>query len=643
MTSDLTATSEPSEALPPAETVDVGASTRPYAAVSIAFFVLSLVLGALAALQLLVPQFLGGISVLSYGRIFPIATNAFIYGWLTIGLAGALLYVVGRTGGVGIPGTPAARGALGLMALGVLAGSVGIAVGLSEGRLYLEYPLWADAIMLGGFVALAATIGRMTKRSTSDPGPVRWYANAAAWWLVLAFFVGNVPGVSGVAGAFQTSFFRASLLGLWLATGAVAVVYHVIPRVAGRKAFVPTRLTVLGFWSLTFTWPFTAAANLTYSPAPDWLETIGAVFSFGLLLAPMIILSDLLIAMRGRWSVSSGSVIRRFVLLGGAMLALYPLASLALAIRSSSGLLQFTDWVGGVEALVLYGAISSWLAAFLYLTGPDLFRGAARTRLASLHYYGTVLGLLLWIGSSLLAGLTAGWTWVATANEAAVPAAGVGFSNTLAGVEGFYIARFIGFVVFAVAQLVFVANVLTGRESLELPAEAEPAVIDDELVLDGAGPHRLRLAVVAMFVVAGLFVWLVPWAETAGAEATILADSDRRYRSAGDVANGREIYLQEGCWYCHTQQVRPIVADVGLGPVSEVGDYVYETPVLFGVQRIGPDLMHVGSRPQTDDPAWVAGYLADPRSERSYSIMPAYDYLSDSELNDLAAYISASR
>jgi cytochrome c oxidase cbb3-type subunit 2 len=188
-----------------------------------------------------------------------------------------------------------------------------------------------------------------------------------------------------------------------------------------------------------------------------------------------------------------------------------------------------------------------------------------------------------------------------------------------------------------------VFNVATGSRRATAVDEVAAADVDPELVLEDGGPSRLRASVVAIFVLAATFVWLVPWAETAGAEATILADESRRYRSDDAESAGRQLYVQEGCWYCHTQQVRPIVTDVGLGPVSVVGDYVYESPVLFGVQRVGPDLMHAGSRPQTDDPAWLAGYLADPRSERSYSNMPSYDHLSRSELDDLAAYIAASR
>lgn len=636
------------EMAPSADSVAVPAmdDAVPFIKAALACLAVSMVLGALAGLQILVPDLFRGVGFLGYGRLYPVATNLFVYGWLTIGLAGALIYVLGKAGRIWVDDERMVKASLGLLVLGVVVGSLSVAFGFTEGRPLLDYPLWADVFIVGGLVALARILGSMARRSLVEAGPVRWYALAASWWFVLAFVVGNIPGISGVAGAVQTSFYRASLIGLWLASAGVAVVYHVIPKLAGRDAYTPTRLTVLGFWSLAFVWALTGPATLVYSPAPDWLETLGAVFSIGLLIPPAVIFADLLLALRRRWEIAGGGITLRFLVLGGALFALWPVANLAMSLRASSGLVQFTDWVRGVEILGFYGFASAWLVAFVYFAAPDVLRGAMVQGRARLHYFGTVLGLMIWAGSSLLAGVTAGFTWVASANEAAVPAAGVGFSNTLAGVEGYYVAAFIGLLVFAAAQLLFVASAFTASGFAERrePVEVDEPEPDAELVLEGGiGSSRLRWGVVGLFTVAAVFTWLVPWADVAGAEATILADSDRRYGAAGEVADGRAIYVQEGCMYCHTQQVRPIVADVGLGPASVTGDYVYESPVVFGVQRIGPDLMHVGSRPETDDPEWVASYLRDPRDQRSYSIMPSYDHLSSSDLSALAAYIVGSK
>ena len=623
-----------------------GTVARPFLLTSFAFLVPALVLGLVAALQLVAPDVITGAAFIVYGRLLPVATDLFLYGWLTIGLAGALLHVVSRSGKVEVARPREAMAALGLMALGVVLGTVGVAAGLNEGRQYLEYPLWADAALFLGMVLFARVLLATAKDAAVDAGPVRWYAVAAAWWLPLGFLAGNIPGLSGVGSVTQTAFFRAAIVGLWLATGGLAVVYHVVARRTGRDTFPATRLTLLGFWSIAVVWALTAPAVLTYTAVPDWLETVGVIFSMGLLIPAAVVFTDLVIAMRRRWESVRGDLAIRFIMFGGALLGLWTVANLTMALRASSGIVQYTGWLAGVEVLGIYGAFTAWLVAFAYHAAPQLTGGATSSRLGTTHYVVMLLGILGWAGGAFLGGLAAGWTWVASANEAAISPAGEGFRNTLRSVEGFAVASFVGQAIYLIALVVFVVAVV--RKAGAAPAPVAAVEIDDtldpELALeDMHGPRRLHSAAVGLFVVAAVLVWVIPWVETAGVEGTVLADTSRRYDDGSLEATGRDLYVAEGCWYCHTQQVRPIVTDVGLGAVSIDGDHVHETPALFGVQRIGPDLMHAGSREPTNDLAWLVSHLADPREARGYSTMPSYDHLSQGDLEALAAYIAASK
>lgn len=93
---------------------------------------------------------------------------------------------------------------------------------------------------------------------------------------------------------------------------------------------------------------------------------------------------------------------------------------------------------------------------------------------------------------------------------------------------------------------------------------------------------------------------------------------------------GRDIYLREGCIYCHTQQVRPqgFGADIqrGWGPRgSRPGDYVYDETHQLGTMRTGPDLHDIASRQPSRD--WHLAHLYQPRSVSPGSVMPAYPYL----------------
>ncbi|MGQ9427439.1 cytochrome-c oxidase, cbb3-type subunit II [Gilvimarinus sp. F26214L] len=88
---------------------------------------------------------------------------------------------------------------------------------------------------------------------------------------------------------------------------------------------------------------------------------------------------------------------------------------------------------------------------------------------------------------------------------------------------------------------------------------------------------------------------------------------------------GRDIYIREGCSVCHSQQVRPLIAEVErYGPYSRADEFVYDRPFLWGSKRTGPDLHRLGGK-YSDD--WHRLHLINPRKVVADSIMPAYPWL----------------
>lgn len=94
---------------------------------------------------------------------------------------------------------------------------------------------------------------------------------------------------------------------------------------------------------------------------------------------------------------------------------------------------------------------------------------------------------------------------------------------------------------------------------------------------------------------------------------------------------GRQVYIANGCVYCHSQQPRDIrqAPDFarGWGRASVAGDYYYDTPHLLGTMRTGPDLLNIGARQPSKD--WHLGHLYQPRAYTPGSIMPSYPFLFD--------------
>ena len=95
---------------------------------------------------------------------------------------------------------------------------------------------------------------------------------------------------------------------------------------------------------------------------------------------------------------------------------------------------------------------------------------------------------------------------------------------------------------------------------------------------------------------------------------------------------GRDIYVREGCYNCHSQMIRPFRAEaLRYGPYSVAGEFVYDHPFQWGSKRTGPDLARVGGR-YSDD--WHRAHLINPRDVVPESNMPAYPWLEKNLAND---------
>ncbi|HTT22579.1 MAG TPA: cbb3-type cytochrome c oxidase subunit II [Candidatus Sulfotelmatobacter sp.] len=108
---------------------------------------------------------------------------------------------------------------------------------------------------------------------------------------------------------------------------------------------------------------------------------------------------------------------------------------------------------------------------------------------------------------------------------------------------------------------------------------------------------------------------------------------------------GRAIYVREGCWYCHTQQTRTLLADTKRSgwkgvdsPVSTPDEFVYDSPHMFGTKRTGPDLSRIGGK---YDRQWHRTHFRNPRDLVPGSVMPPFPWIAnnDDEFNALVAYI----
>ncbi|BCJ88480.1 cbb3-type cytochrome c oxidase subunit II [Effusibacillus dendaii] len=140
---------------------------------------------------------------------------------------------------------------------------------------------------------------------------------------------------------------------------------------------------------------------------------------------------------------------------------------------------------------------------------------------------------------------------------------------------------------------------------------------------------------VSLFLIGVIGTCVLPFFDASVSTPTANAKM-RHYPVNSAEARGRDVYIREGCIWCHSQAVRPVQADSKLGPVSVPGDYYYDRPPLIMTQRTGPDLTWVGSR---YSPEWQYQHLNNPQKFYSGSIMPKFNYLSEQDKKDLVAYL----
>ncbi len=137
------------------------------------------------------------------------------------------------------------------------------------------------------------------------------------------------------------------------------------------------------------------------------------------------------------------------------------------------------------------------------------------------------------------------------------------------------------------------------------------------------------MGLLATLLIAWIGLTLIP-----GAQISEIAPSSELKPYTDQQLRGREVYIREGCIYCHSQQTRPVGygADQkrNWGRPSVPGDYVYDRPQLLGTMRTGPDLFNIGARQPSED--WHLIHLYNPRATSPGSIMPPYPWLFKEEI-----------
>ncbi|MEN8041838.1 MAG: cbb3-type cytochrome c oxidase subunit II [Actinomycetota bacterium] len=611
------------------------ATDRMYLLVAGVMFVVGLGLASLAALQLVVPSLLST-AWSTYGLLAPAARSLLADGWLPIAGLGLTLFILSQITGGRFERRGPATTAMVLIAAGAIASSGDIIAGLSTGVPGLEGPIWGRAMSAIGYVLGAYLVTSLAKGKRDHLGTAGWYLTAASWWLALSSVFGLIPLMSGTRGSIQAAFADAGLHRLFAVTLAIGLLYYAFGKISGADLTEPRPLAGLGFWSVGLTWAFMGSARLIYAATPDWYETMTIAFAIAALVPVLAIATDIGLLLKGNVQTIEDRATFRYGTVAGLALVGATIVNLLGVWRATSAVVQYSTWSMGLDTLIVLGA-----GSFAIFAANSVRLGGNSAR-SSIHFLVSTIGLTGLAAGLLAGGIVSGFSWIAGPSSQLFPNFGPGYEIAVASLAPFLWIAAGSMALYAIAQILYLSQInAVSAESLTVP----DGPMEYDLEFEGAMRYvtwrRLTWGATMIWIAAAFFTALLPMMDSTDTAATITADEFRTYASGSSEATGRSLYIAEGCAECHTQSVRPIVTDVGLGPVSIAGDYAYENPALITGVRFGPDLTHVASRTESFDA--IATHLLDPRSVVEWSIMPSYAHLSDEDIAAIISYIETLR
>ena len=462
-------------------------------------------------------------------------------------------------------------------------------------------------------------------------------------------FLKSYPVYAGVQDALVQWWYGHNAVAFFLTTPFLGLMYYYVPKAAERPVY-SYRLSVIHFWSLVFIYIWAGPHHLLNTALPDWAQTLGMVFSLMLWAPSWGGMVNGLLTLRGAWDKVRTDPVIKFML---AAITFYGMATFEgplLSIKSVTSLAHYTDWIIGHVHAGALGWNGFLTFGMLYYLVPRLWKTKLHSKaLASAHFWLGTLGILLYMMSMWASGITQGLMLraVDSSGHLMYP----DFIETVMRIVPLYWVRAFGGISFLSGYVLLIYNLT--KTILAAPAQEE----DPELVpangnrvapsaLLGHGSHRVleglpvvfSTLVVCAVLVASIFSIVPTLLTPIYYNAPVMV----RPYTALELA-GRDLYVREGCYVCHSQQIRSLTGDVlRYGDISKVEESGYDHPFQWGSKRTGPDLARVGGR-YSDD--WHVAHLKDPRSVVPESVMPSYGFLAENPLTlpDIADHLRANR
>ncbi|MCB9555778.1 MAG: cytochrome-c oxidase, cbb3-type subunit I [Deltaproteobacteria bacterium] len=619
----------------------------------------------LAAAELFYDTWLNDLPWLTFGRLRPLHTNAVIFAFAGNAVFAAVYYSSQRLLKARMFSDLLSRLHFWGWQLIIVSAAITLPLGFTQGKEYaeLEWPI-DIAIALVWVVFAINFFGTIAKRRERHIYVAIWFYIASVITVAVLHIFNNLvipSGIlksyslySGVQDAFMQWWYGHNAVAFVLTTPFLGMMYYFLPKAANRPVF-SYRLSILHFWTLVFIYIWAGPHHLHYTSLPSWASTLGMLFSVMLWMPSWGGMINGLLTLRGAWHKVAEEPVLKFFVVGVTFYGMSTFEGPMMSVKSVNALSHYTDW----NIAHVHGGALGWVGfmtfGMIYWLVPRLFQAELYSKkLATTHFWVGTIGIVLYVVSMWTAGITQGLMWRAfdETGRLAYP----DFVETVLKLVPMYWVRLLGGLMYLTGVLlmgwnmlktwqrrkrpydepIFEAPALEGRYVPEpmpqTPLERDHAPVAGNAIklqrlwmgfwhrrLEGL-PLTFSVWVAIAVIVASLFE-IVP---------TFLLDSNvPRIASVKPYTPlevmGRDIYIKEGCYNCHSQMVRPFLAETErYGEYSKAGEFIYDHPFQWGSRRIGPDLHRVGGKyPHL----WHVRHMENPRSTTPGSIMPSFPWL----------------
>jgi len=465
---------------------------------TIIFGIVGMTVGVIIAFQMAFPELsnLAG-EYGTFGRLRPLHTDAVAFGFTVSGIFATWYYVGQRVLKVSMAESPflmfLGRLHFWLYILGVAAVVVSLLMGITTSKEYAEFEWPIDIAIVVVWVLWGMSIfGLIGIRREKTLYISIWYYIATFLGVAMLYLFNNmeVPTyfVAGMGKWYHSvSMYAGSndaMVQWWYGHNAVAfvftvpiiaMIYYFLPKESGQPVF-SYKLSILSFWGLMFVYLWAGGHHLLYSTVPDWVQTMGSIFSIVLILPSWGSAINMLLTMKGEWGQLKENPLIKFYVLASTFYMFSTLEGPIQAIKSVNALAHFTDWIPGHVHDGTLGWVGFMIIAGLFHMAPRMFkREIYSKKLMESQFWIQTTGIVLYFTSMWIAGITQGMMWRATDQYGNLA---YSFIDTVTVLHPYYTLRAVGGTLYLLGVFMWAYNMYktatAGRALEEEPQTASP-------------------------------------------------------------------------------------------------------------------------------------------------------------------------